>query len=209
MQLEFVKTKKELGKLYRPPMDLVLQKQKSKLDKYSIQFLSLSPFIILSTSSQSSNMDCSPRGDHSGFVQVLDDCTIAIPDRPGNNRLDTLNNIIDNPNIGILVLVPGFNECLRINGSAKITVNSELLERFEYRGKQPKSVIVVSINEIYFHCAKSITRSALWKEASNVERSIMPSLGKILMGQIDPSKADDEVKLVEELIENRVKTTLY
>ncbi len=209
MQLEFVKTKKELGKLYRPPMDLVLQKQKSKLDKYSIQFLSLSPFIILSTSSQSSNMDCSPRGDHSGFVQVLDDCTIAIPDRPGNNRLDTLNNIIDNPNIGILVLVPGFNECLRINGSAKITANSELLERFEYRGKQPKSVIVVSINEIYFHCAKSITRSALWKEASNVDRSIMPSLGKILMGQIDPSKTDDEVKLVEELIENRVKTTLY
>jgi PPOX class probable FMN-dependent enzyme len=190
-------------------MGLVLQKQKSKLDQYSIQFLSISPFIILSTSSQSNNMDCSPRGDHSGFVQVLDDCTIAIPDRPGNNRLDTLNNIIDNPNIGILVLVPGFNECLRINGSANITVNSELLERFEYRGKRPKSVIVVAINEIYFHCAKSITRSALWKESSLVDRSIMPSLGKILMGQIDPSKTADEVKVVEELIENRVKTTLY
>lgn len=209
MKLEFVKTKKELGELYRPPMDLVLKKQKSKLDQYSIKFLSLSPFIILSTSNQSSNMDCSPRGDHPGFVQVLDDCTIAIPDRPGNNRLDTLNNIIDNPNIGILVLVPGFNECLRVNGSARLAVNSELLDRCEYRGKKPKSVIVVSINEVYFHCAKSITRSGLWKEASIVDRSIMPSLGRILMGQIDPSKTDDEVKVVEELIENRVKTTLY
>jgi len=204
-----VKTKAALRELYKPPMDLVLQKQKNTLDKYSIQFLSLSPFIILSTSNQNNNMDCSPRGDHSGFVQVLDDCTIAIPDRPGNNRLDTLSNIIDNPTIGILVLVPGFGECLRINGSAKIAVNNELLERFEYRGKQPKSVIVVSINEIYFHCAKSITRSGLWKEASNVERNIMPSLGRILMAQIDSSKTDNEVKAVEELIENRVKTTLY
>jgi len=209
MQLELVKTKEDLRNLYRPPMDLVLKKQKDKLDQYSIQFLSLSPFIILSTSNQSNHMDCSPRGDHAGFVQVIDDYTIAIPDRPGNNRLDTLSNIIDNPNIGVLVLVPGFNECLRINGSAKIAINDELLSRFEYRGKQPKSVIVISINEIYFHCAKSITRSGLWKEASNVDRSVMPSLGKILMNQIDPSKTDNEVKAVEELIENRVKTTLY
>jgi len=209
MQLELVKTKEELRTLYKPPMDLVLKKQKDKLDQHSMQFLSLSPFIILSTSDNENHMDCSPRGDHPGFVQVLDDCTIAIPDRPGNNRLDTLSNIIDNPAIGALVLVPGFNECLRINGSASIAINENLLERFEYRGKQPKSVIVISINEIYFHCAKSITRSGLWKEASKVDRSIMPSLGRILMDQIDPSKTDNEVKAVEELIENRVKTTLY
>lgn len=209
MKFEIIKTTEKLRELYKAPMDLVIKKQKSKLDKYSIQFLSLSPFLALSTSNNSGSMDCSPRGDYAGFVEVLDDHTIAIPDRPGNNRLDTLNNIIENPNVGILVLVPGFNECLRINGSAQIATSIELLERFEYKGKLPKSVVVISIKEIYFHCAKAITRSNLWKDEFNVDRNIMPSLGRILMNQIDLSKTDDEIKEVEKLIENRVKTTLY
>lgn len=209
MIFDVIKTTEELRELYKAPMDLVIKKQKSELDKYSAQFLSLSPFLILSTSNTKGNMDCSPRGDYAGFVEVLDDCTIAIPDRPGNNRLDTLNNIIENPNVGVLILVPGFNECLRINGSAQITTSNELLKRFEYRGKIPKSVIVISISEIYFHCGKAITRSNLWKDEFNVDRSIMPSLGRILMNQIDPSKTDDEIKEVENLIENRLKTTLY
>lgn len=209
MKFEIIKTTEKLRELYKAPMDLVIKKQKSKLDKYSIQFLSLSPFLVLSTSNNAGSMDCSPRGDYTGFVEVLDDHTIAIPDRPGNNRLDTLNNIIENPNIGILVLVPGFNECLRVNGSAQIATNIELLKRFEYKGKLPKSVVVISIKEIYFHCAKAITRSNLWKDEFNVDRNIMPSLGRILMNQIDSSKTNDEIKEVEKLIENRIKATLY
>lgn len=209
MEFEVIKSMETLRELYDAPMELVLKKQKSELDKYSTKFLSLSAFSVLSTSSVKGNMDCSPRGDYPGFIQVLDDCTIAIPDRPGNNRLDSLSNIIENPNVGVLVLIPGFNECLRINGTAKIVTNLDLLERFEYQGKLPKSVIVVSIYEIYFHCAKAITRSKLWKEESRIKRDIMPSLGKILMGQIDPLKTEKEIKKVEELIENRVKNTLY
>ena len=209
MEFEAVETIEDLRRLYDPPMDLVLKKQRAKLDKYSIQFLSLSAFFVLSTSSAKGSMDCSPRGDYPGFVQVMDDHTIAIPDRPGNNRLDSLSNIIENPNVGALVLVPGFSECLRINGTAKIVTNSNLLKSFEYRGKLPKSVVVISINEIYFHCAKAITRSRLWKAESQVDRNIMPSLGKILMGQIDPSRSEEEVKNIEALIENRVKNTLY
>lgn len=209
MKFEIIKTTEKLRELYKAPMDLVIKKQKSKLDKYSIQFLSLSPFLVLSTSNNAGSMDCSPRGDYTGFVEVLDDHTIAIPDRPGNNRLDTLNNIIENPNIGILVLVPGFNECLRVNGSAQIATNIELLKRFEYKGKLPKSVVVISIKEIYFHCAKAITRFNLWKDEFNVDCNIMPSLGRILMNQIDSSKTNDEIKEVEKLIENRIKATLY
>ena len=209
MKYEIVKTTTELLGLYKPPMDLAVNKEMSKLDKHSIKFLSLSPFLTLSTSNSKGNMDCSPRGDYAGFVGVLDDYTIAIPDRPGNNRLDTLNNIIENPNVGLLVLVPGFNECLRINGSAKIVTNLELLNRFEYKGKLPKSIILVSITEVYFHCGKAITRSHLWKDESKVDRSIMPSLGRILMNQIDSSKTDDEIQEVEKVIEDRLKTTLY
>ena len=159
MEFEMIESMNALRSLYEAPMDLVLKKQKSKLDKYSIQFLKLSPFSVLSTSSAKGKMDCSPRGDYPGFVGVLDDHTIAIPDRPGNNRLDSLSNIIENPNVGVLALIPGFSECLRINGTAKIVTNIDLLERFEYQGKLPKTVIVISISEIYFHCAKAITRS--------------------------------------------------
>ena len=154
-------------------------------------------------------MDCSPRGDYAGFIRVLDSGTIALPDRPGNNRLDSLRNIIENPNVGLLILIPGFAECLRINGTAKVVTNVSLLAQFEHQGKLPKSVLIISIQEVYFHCVKAITRSKLWDSESQLERSIMPSLGKILMQQIDPSKSEDEVKHVEALIENRVKTTLY
>jgi len=209
MEYNEIETIKSLSELYGEPMDLVIKKVKSSLDEYTIQYLALSPFSVISTSSIDCNMDCSPRGDYPGFIQVFDKNTIAIPDRPGNNRLDSLKNIIVNPNIGILVLVPGFSECLRINGTAKIITDQEVLERFEYKGKLSKSVIIVSVKEVYFHCAKAITRSKIWDQEFNVNRNLMPSFGKILMDQIDPLKTEQEVKEVEELIEKRVKTTLY
>ena len=209
MEYEKIETIEKLRDLYDAPMELVIKKQKNKLDKYSSQFLAQSAFSILATSDSDGHMDCSPRGDHPGFIQILDECAIALPDRPGNNRLDSLCNIIENPNVGILVLIPGFKECLRINGTGKIVTDTHLLSRFEHQGKSPKSVIVVSIREVYFHCAKAITRAKLWDPESQLNRSIMPSLGRILMNQIDPSKSQEEVKKVEELIENRVKTTLY
>ncbi|MBV1880087.1 MAG: pyridoxamine 5'-phosphate oxidase family protein [Pseudomonadales bacterium] len=209
MKYKMIESMEELRELYGSPMDMVLKKQKSELDKYSIKFLSLSVFSVLSTSSKDGKLDCSPRGDHQGFIQALDAKTIAIPDRPGNNRLDSLSNIIENPNVGVLSLVSGFSECLRINGTAKISTDIDLIEKFKYKEKLPKSVIVISINEIYFHCAKAITRSKLWDTEFQVNRKVMPSLGKILMDQIDPSKSKEEVKKVEELIEIRVKTTLY
>ena len=189
MKFKAIETIAELRDLYDNPVDLVLKKQQSKLDEYSTKFLNLSAFSVLSTSNINGNMDCSPRGDYQGFIQVLDNKTIAIPDRPGNNRLDSLSNIVENPNVGVLSLVSGFSECLRINGTARIVTDADLLERFKYQGKLPKSVIIVSINEIYFHCTKAITRSKLWEEEFHINRDVMPSLGKILMAQIAPSES--------------------
>ncbi|MGH1374326.1 MAG: pyridoxamine 5'-phosphate oxidase family protein [Cellvibrionaceae bacterium] len=209
MKFEEIGSLEQLRSLYDLPMELAVKKQRDKLDKFSIEFLELSAFSILATSDAQGQMDCSPRGDHPGFIQLLDECTIALPDRPGNNRLDSLSNIISNPSVGLLVLIPGFKECLRINGTARIVVNSELLERFEYQGKLPKSVIVISIREVYFHCAKAISRSKLWESDAKVDRNIMPSLGRIIMNQIDPEKSETEVKEVEDRIEERAKTTLY
>lgn len=209
MEYEVIDSVERLRELYDLPMELAVKKQNRKLDKFSEQFIALSSFSVLATSDLNGNMDCSPRGDYPGFIHTLDESTIALPDRPGNNRLDSLQNIIENPNVGLLTLIPGFAECLRINGSAKLTTNPSLLARFEHRGKLPKSVLVISIQEIYFHCAKAITRSKLWDSESQLDRNIMPSLGKILMQQIDPSKSEGEVKKVEELIEDRAKTTLY
>lgn len=209
MEFDAVKSIEELEALYGQPMELVVKKQKSKLDDFSKKFIELSPFSVLGTSSLKGDMDCSPRGDHPGFIQVLDDCTIALPDRPGNNRLDSLRNIVENKHVGLLTIIPGFSECLRINGTAQVVTDANLLAKFEYQSKLPKSVLVISIQEIYFHCAKAITRSKLWNAESQVDRSIMPSLGKILMQQIDPSESEEKVKKVEALIEERVKTTLY
>lgn len=209
MEYEEITSKVQLRKLYSSPMELVVKKQKSCLDKHSEKFISLSPFVIISTVGSNGLLDASPRGESAGFVKILDDQTIAIPDRPGNNRLDSLTNILENPQIGILVLIPGFKECLRINGSAKIVTDKELIEQFDHNGKLPISVIVISTQEVYFHCAKAITRAKLWDVNFHVSRDEMPSLGRILMSQIAPEKPEKEIKEIEELIENRVRTTLY
>ncbi len=205
----FINTHKDLRKLYGEALGIAVDKQQSELDKYSEQFLTLSPFSILSTSDKNCIHDCSPRGDYPGFIQKIDNRTIAIPDRPGNNRLDSLSNIIDNPNVGLLVLVPGFGECLRINGSAKITIDEKVLSGFKYKNSLPKSVVIISISEIYFHCTKAIKRSNLWAEKYNTDRSVMPSFGRILMAQIDPNKSEKEITDIETLIEDRAKNTLY
>ncbi len=209
MEFDTISTLEQLREIYDQPMGLSVKKEKSELDALSEQFLQLSPFSILSTSGSSGTHDCSPRGDYPGFIKTLDSNTIAIPDRPGNNRLDCISNIVENPEVGLLVLVPGFRECLRINGTAKITVNHELLKQFEYKGKRPKSIIVVTVKEIYFHCAKSITRSKLWDVEALVDRGVMPSLGRIISQQLEENKTEAELQKLEKYIEDRVKMTLY
>ncbi len=164
-----------------------------------------SPFAVLGTSGPG-GLDVSPRGDPAGFVHVLDDKTVLIPDRRGNNRADSLRNIIHDPRVTLLFLIPGIGETLRINGSAVISVDPELLQRFPFRGTLPRSVIVVTVDRIYFQCPKAVVRSELWNPEKHISRKSLPSTGTILAdisaGTVGGEQYDREYP-------ERLRMTLY
>ena len=143
-------------------MELAVQKQISALDHHCRAFISRSPFLLVGTANGTGVCDVSPKGDPAGFVQVLDDNTLVIPDRPGNRRADTLVNILENPQVGLLFLIPGVEDTLRVNGRAHIVQDEELLERTAVKGRKPLLVIVVDVQEAFLHCAKAFKRSLLW-----------------------------------------------
>lgn len=202
----------ELREHFGDPMELALLKELGKLDKHCKEFISRSPFLCIGTSSSSGSADVSPRGDPPGFVQVLDDNTIFIPDRPGNNRLDTLKNITENPNVGILFMIPGFEDTLRINGKANLIKDQEILERCVVNRKAPSMGILVEVNEAYLHCAKAIRRSKLWDSDSQQNRNEMPTLAKMILEQVAPPESppsEQEVKEADDFVEDNYKTGLY
>lgn len=143
------------------------------------KLIEAAPFVAVATSGPE-GLDCSPKGDAPGFVRILDDKTLAIPDRPGNNRIDGFRNIMRDPRIALLFLIPGVAETLRVNGRASISVDPELMQSFAVNGKLPRCVLVVHIEAIYFHCAKAIVRSKLWDEATKINRKSLPSTGTII-----------------------------
>ena len=148
--------------------------------------------MLIGSTDGNGNADVTPKGDRPGFAEILDDTTIAIPDRPGNNRLDTLENILLDPAVGLLFLIPGMNETLRINGKAKITVDPALRERLAHDGKPTLSVIVVTVKAAYMHCAKAFMRSELWRPETWPDRSGLPTLGRILKDQLALDQSVDE-----------------
>ena len=197
---------------YGEPMDIALMKQLGKLDTHCKEFISRSPFLCIGTSAADGKADVSPRGDPPGFVQVLDDNTIFIPDRPGNNRLDTMSNIVANPNVGLLFLIPGFEDALRVNGKAKLVKDEKILERCAVNRKVPTMGIMVEINEAYLHCAKAVRRSKLWKVESQQDRKEMPTLAQMILEQVaTPEKqpTKEEIKEGDEFVEDNYKTGLY
>lgn len=174
--------RQKLRELYRPPGNLVVQKVLRELDAHCLRFLSLSPFMLIATHG-TGGADLSPRGDPPGFVNALDPTTLLIPDRPGNNRLDTMENILDNPRVGCLFLVPGLGEILRVNGEADI-VSGPGLERLAHQGRTPVAAIRVRVREALFHCAKAVIRSKLWTPSTYATREDFPPLGAVLADQI-------------------------
>lgn len=179
-----IKSTSGLREHYAPAIERARLKVLKRLDAHCRNFIALSPFFCLGTSG-SSGADVSPRGDRPGFVHVIDDATLAIPDWPGNNRLDALENIVENPQVGLLFLIPGVEESLRVNGAAAITVQPELLSRWNVDGKQPRSVLLVTVHEAFVHCGKALIRSRLWKPDALVERTALPSYGRMLKDQIE------------------------
>lgn len=200
-----ITTLSHLRSIYDYPSERVQRKCLDHLDFHCRNLIAASPFLVIGSSQPCGSADVSPRGDVPGFVQVLDNKTLLIPDRPGNNRLDTMSNIIENPNVGLIFLIPGINEVLRVNGTAKITQNPQLLSTSMVNGKLPKAAILVTVTEAFLHCAKAILRSQLWNPTVQVERSRFPSAGKIQTDQIGGL----DVTAVEAEIEERNRTLLY
>lgn len=191
---------------------LAAKKSLPRLDKHCRQFIALTPFICVGTCSADGKADVSPRGDAPGFVRVIDDRTLLIPDRPGNNRVDTMSNIVENPSVGLIFLVPGFEDTLRINGRGSITRDPALLAGSEVNGKAPKLGILIEVEEAFLHCAKAFKRSKLWDPASLTDRNVMPSLGRIILEQTAEAErppAEAVMCEVDERIEESYRTELY
>ncbi|WP_449255904.1 pyridoxamine 5'-phosphate oxidase family protein [Bosea sp. (in: a-proteobacteria)] len=172
---------------------VVQHKVFDRLDRFCRDFIALSPFLVLASSDGAGGVDASPRGDAPGFVRVLDDRTLLIPDRRGNNRVDSFGNVVASPGIGIVFMVPGINETLRVNGRARVTRDAALLEPSTVQQRPPLTGFLVSVEEAYFHCGKALIRSKLWDPAAQVPRHSFPTLGRIVAEQtrlVDAGEAD-------------------
>lgn len=204
-----ITTPDQLREIYGYPKGRAVTKQLDKLETHCRRFIELSPFAVMATSRTDGDggglADASPKGDQPGFVQVLDDNTIALPDRPGNNRLDSMENLLVNPAVGLIFFIPGVNETLRINGTAEIRTDPDLLARFVVNGKPPITVYVITVREAYLHCAKALMRSALWSPDSQAPERPIPTTGQMMKDQTaDAAPAETQAEM-----EARYKKVLY
>ena len=191
-----ITTLESLRALYDPARERSVKKQINYLDSHCQRFIALSPVVVLGTCSAALQMDTSPRGGAPGFVKVVDKHTLLIPDAPGNNRLDSLQNIIATGRAGMLFLVPGVDETLRVNGTAILSCDAAEIAVCADEKRKPKLVIKVTVAEAYLHCAKALMRSHLWDNEYRVERSVLPSMGEMMRDQIGgdlPAESQDEM----------------
>jgi uncharacterized protein len=174
------------------PGELVVAKVADRLNNLTRQFIERSPFVCVATSRPDGGLDVSPRGDPAGFVRILDERTLLLPDRPGNKLADTLTNLLADPRIGLLFLIPGVGEAFRVNGRARIVDDPELLGESTVEGKTPKLGVLVEVEEAFTQCSKALVRSDLWNPDKHIERSELPSSGAILASTADPDLDVDE-----------------
>lgn len=181
----------ELRNHFGPVASFAAIKVQPRLDKHARNFIALSPFLVLATADADGNADASPRGDPAGFVVALDDATLLVPDRPGNNRIDSYANLLSHPGVGLVFFVPGIDETLRVNGRARVVTGADLLDTSAVQGKTPRTGLLIEIDEVFFHCGKALKRGQLWNAARHVERSSFPSLGRIIADQTNAVDADE------------------
>lgn len=184
-----IETIEELEAIYGFPKGGAVAKEIDHISDHYRAFIEASPFVLLSTVAEEGT-DCSPRGDPAGFVRVADRKTVMMPDRNGNNRVDSLRNIVRDGRVSLLFLIPGIGEALRINGRAHLSIEPALLESFEMQGKLPRSVVVVDVERVYFQCQKSIARSRLWDPSAQVPRAALPSTGTMIKALINDETFD-------------------
>ena len=201
-----IETVEELRSSYGEPSERAARKSLDRLDRHCRRFIELSPFVVIASSGADGRADCSPRGDAAGFVAVLDDRTVLLPDRRGNNRADSLSNVLENPYVGLLFLIPGVDETLRLNGRAALTTDPALLDPLAVNGRAPRSGLVVEVEEVFLQCTKALVRARLWADESRVDRkAALPSFGQMLADHIglpDGEAIDRELRA-------KIRETLY
>ena len=201
-----IETAEDLRSRYGEPSENSVRKSLDRLDRHCRRFIELSPFVVLATSGADGRADCSPRGDPPGFVAILDERTVLLPDRRGNNRTDSLRNILENPHVGLLFMIPGANETLRLNGRATLTADPERLERLAVNGRTPRSGLLIEVEEVFLQCTKALVRSRLWADESRVDRkTALPSFGQMLADHT--GKSDGEA--IDRRIREALPETLY
>jgi len=176
------------------------------LDPHCRRFIELSPFLVMGSAAKDGAADVSPKGDMPGFVQVPDEHTLVIPDRPGNRRIDSMTNIVENPHVAVIFMIPGISETLRVNGRAHVSVDPDLLQSMAVNGKPAVSAIVVEVDEAYLHCAKAFIRSKLWDPAVQQDRKVLPPLSKMIA---DQTNTTIDVEASEKQLEQAYRETLY
>ena len=201
-----IDTVEELRSSYGEPSERAVKKSLDRLDRHCRRFIELSPFVVIASSGADGRADCSPRGDAAGFVAVLDDRTVLLPDRRGNNRADSLRNVLENAYVGLLFMIPGVDETLRLNGRAALTADPVLLDPLAVNGRAPRSGLVVEVEEVFLQCTKALVRARLWADESRVDRkAALPSFGQMLadhVGLPDGEAIDRELRA-------KIRETLY
>lgn len=183
----YIESEDTLREIYSYPKGRAKDKQLPSLEHHSCNFIEHSPFVTISTHAKSGSVDCSPRGGKPGFVKILNENCIILPDSKGNNRLDSLINIIETGYIGCLFLIPGVDETLRVNGRARISTSAEYLDLFSDDKSRPKACVVITIKEVFLHCAKALMRSELWSPQSKIDRASFPTMGRMINDQLSIS----------------------
>lgn len=206
--MSIVSSIEELESIYGEPMERALWKEIDHMNDHYRAFIEKSPFLILATSGDN-GVDCSPRGDPAGFVRVIDEKHIQIPDRRGNNRLDSLRNIVQNPNVGIIFLVPNVGETIRVSGKAEIIYDQELCQSFSMNGKPASTVLSIRIEKAYFQCQKAIARSSLWDSTTYINRSELPSAGAMAKIFIEAKNIEFDADEYDKNYPEHMKKTIY
>jgi PPOX class probable FMN-dependent enzyme len=199
-----IRTLDELRRVYPPPADRSLRKELDRLDEHCRRFIALSPFVVVSSAGASGACDVSPKGGPPGFVKVLDDHRLLIPDATGNRRLDSQHNMLQNPQVGLLFLIPGMGETLRVNGRVALSTDPRLLDGLETAGRPAQLALVVTVVQAYLHCAKALIRSKLWQAESWPDRDQLPSAAEILNDHIGIGDLEASAAALADSYVNRI-----
>ncbi len=194
----------DLGAIYAPPTDRVIAKQLPRIDRHAANFIGLSPFCVLATAGPDGTVDASPRGGNPGFVRIENETRLLMPDRPGNNRIDSFRNVLSGSGyVQLIFFVPGLDETLRVGGNAKLSADADALATMIEFGKLPRAVLDIAVREVYFHCGKALMRSKLWSPEARVARSAQPSISEVIHEQTGQGTPESQ-----DAVEARYKTQL-